>query len=97
MMGNKPGNEGDYFRTLLNNNAINFGQRAGITLYAGPCAHWRTQSPMPLEHVQIKRSCRIKFNRIFVVSLSDKTSNTLLQTLDSLSALYQLIIGKFSF
>lgn len=31
------------------------------------------------------------------MSLSEKISNTLLQTLDALSALYQLITGKFSF
>ena len=31
------------------------------------------------------------------VSLSDKISNTMLQALNALSALYQLITGKFSF
>jgi hypothetical protein len=31
------------------------------------------------------------------VSLRDKISNPLLQTLDSLSTLYQLVTGKFAF
>jgi hypothetical protein len=32
-----------------------------------------------------------------VVSLSDRISNTMLQSLDALSSLYQIITGKFSF
>ena len=37
------------------------------------------------------------YSERFEVSLNDKISNPLIQTLESLSALYQLLTGKFSF